>query len=150
RNFWLMETQPGCVNWSGINNMLNKGEARCMAWHAIGHGADAILYWQWRSAPGGQEQLHGSLLGADGNPRPFYQEVQQLGKDMAALGDALKDTTLQNEVAILHSYDSRWSLNAQRHQREFDPVEHLRHYYRPLAARNIGVDVISSEAELKG
>jgi len=28
RNFWLMETQPGNVNWRSINNLLNKGEAR--------------------------------------------------------------------------------------------------------------------------
>ena len=84
-----METQPGAVNWSGINTSLNKGEGRSMAWHAVAHGADAVLYWQWRSAPGGQEQLHGSILGADGKPRPFYSEVQQLGHDFAAAGSAI-------------------------------------------------------------
>lgn len=150
RNFWIMETQPGNVNWSGINNSLNRGEARCMAWHAIAHGADALLYWQWRSAPGGQEQLHGSLIGADGNPRPFYQEAQEIGRDFAAAGRVLEGTRPKNEVAILHSYDSRWSLNAQRHHKDFDPTEHLLHYYRPLASRNVGVDIISAKAGLDG
>ncbi|HLV80215.1 MAG TPA: beta-galactosidase, partial [Chthonomonadaceae bacterium] len=150
KNFWLMETQPGAVNWSGINNTLDKGEARCMAWHAIAHGADAVLYWQWRSAPNGQEQLHGTLLGADGAPRPFYSEAQQIGKDFQALGAALDGTTPRNEVALLHSYDSRWSLDWQKHHKEFHPVEHLLHYYRPLAARNVGVDIIASEASLEG
>jgi beta-galactosidase len=28
RNFWLMETQPGCVNWSPLNNPVRRGEAR--------------------------------------------------------------------------------------------------------------------------
>ncbi len=150
KNFWLMETQPGSVNWASINNVLYQGEARCMAWHAIGHGADAILYWQWRPARGGQEQLHGSLLGADGNPRPFYSEAQQLGRDFQALGEALTGTEPRNEVAILHSYDARWSINWQRHHQGFDPITHLLHYYRPLAAQNIGVDIISSEAPLEG
>ena len=40
QNFWVMETQPGAVNWSPLNNFLNRGEARAMAWQAIGHGAD--------------------------------------------------------------------------------------------------------------
>ncbi len=150
RNFWVMETQPGNVNWSEINNALNKGEGRCMAWHAAAHGADAILYWQWRSALGGQEQLHGTLLGVDGNPRPFYSEVQQIGQDFQAVGNALEGTTPQNEVAFLHSYDARWSLKWQRHHKEFDPVAHFLHYYRPLIARNVGMDVISAEAVLDG
>ncbi len=150
RNFWVMETQPGSVNWSGINNMLHKGEARCMAWSAVAHGADAILYWQWRSALGGQEQLHGSLLGADGNPRPFYTEAQQIGHDFQALGGLLDGTTPQNEVALLHSYDARWSVNWQRHHKDFDPAGLLTDYYRPLAAHNIGLDIVSSEATLDG
>lgn len=150
RNFWVMETQPGCVNWSGVNNTLNRGEARCMAWHAIAHGADAILYWQWRSAYGGQEQLHGALLGADGNPRPFYSEAQQLGRDFQALGAALEKTEPRNDVAVLHSYDARWSLNAQRHHKDFDPVQFLVQHYRPLARRNVGVDVIAAEDSLGG
>jgi beta-galactosidase len=150
QNFWVMETQPGNVNWAEINNMLHKGEGRCMAWHAVAHGADAVLYWQWRAAPGGQEQLHGSLLGADGNPRPFYAEAQQLGREFQAAREALNGTAPKNEVAILHSYEARWSLNWQRHHKDFDPVEHLRHYYRPLAAQNVGVDILSAEAALEG
>ncbi|HZG67384.1 MAG TPA: beta-galactosidase, partial [Herpetosiphonaceae bacterium] len=50
KNFWLMETQPGNVNWSTVNNALDRGEVRAMAWHAVGHGADCVSYWQWRSA----------------------------------------------------------------------------------------------------
>ena len=70
-----METQPGSVNWKPLNNSLDKGEARSMAWHAVGHGADAILYWQWRSALNGQEQYHGTLVDTTGQPRPFYSEA---------------------------------------------------------------------------
>lgn len=150
RNFWIMETQPGNVNWAGVNNMLNKGEGRSMAFHAVAHGADALLYWQWRSAPGGQEQLHGSLLGADGKPRPFYSEAQQVGKDFARIADALQGTEPKNDVAFLYSYDARWSLNAQRHHKDFDPTEHLTHYYRPFAAKGVTLDIIADYATLEG
>jgi beta-galactosidase len=82
KNFWVMETQPGNVNWTNNNNSLDKGEVRAMAWHAIGHGADTVSYWQWRSALNGQEQYHGTLVGPDGTPVPLYPEVQQLGRNL--------------------------------------------------------------------
>ena len=148
KNFWVMETQPGCVNWTTNNNMLNRGEARCMAWHAVAQGAEGYLYWQWRSAPGGQEQLHGSLLGADGAPRPFYTEASQIGAEFQKVSAALQGSTPHNEAAILHSYDARWSVNAQRHNQAFDPLELLRRYANPLTVRNIGVDVVCPAAEL--
>ena len=145
RSFWIMETQPGSVNWSPLNNMLNKGEARAMAWHAIAHGADAILYWQWRSALNGQEQYHGTLVDQSGQPRPFYQEACQIGQDLAVAGPLLAGSTVPARVAMLNDYDSRWSIQWQRHNQEFDYVAHFLNYYRPLAARNIAVDVLSAD-----
>jgi beta-galactosidase len=149
KNFWLMETQPGSVNWSSINNALDRGDVRTMAWHAVGHGANAICYWQWRSAPGGQEQYHGSLVGADGQPRPLYEEVAQLGREFAAVADALRDTVVQAQIAVLHSYEDRWAINQQRHHRDFDPVQHLIAYYEPLRALGYNIDILPPGADLK-
>lgn len=151
RKFWVMETQPGSVNWSPINNVLNKGEGRAMAWHAVAHGADAVLYWQWRPALNGQEQYHGSLVDQSGQPRPFYEEVQHIGREFALASSLLAGSSVAPaRVAILNCYDSRWAIQWQRHHSEFDYVAHLIHYYRPLAALNIPVDVISADAPLKG
>jgi len=150
RNFWLMETQPGNVNWSSVNNSLNKGEARAMAWHAVAHGADAVLYWQWRSALNGQEQYHGTLVDQSGQPRLFYEEVKQLGQDFAVASSVLAGSSPVAKVAILNSYESRWSIKAQPHHQDFDYVAYLEHFYRPLAARNIDVDIISVDAPLDG
>lgn len=145
RNFWVMETQPGNVNWSTINNSLNKGEGRAMAWQGVAHGADGILYWQWRSALGGQEQYHGTLVDQSGKPRPFYTEVQQLAKDFEKVSPLLVGSKISTRVAMLNSYESRWSIQWQRHHRDFDYVAYFNHFYRPLAARNISVDIISAE-----
>ncbi len=150
KNFWVMETQPGFVNWSPVNNALDRGEVRQMAWHAVGHGADTVSYWQWRSALSGQEQYHGTLVGADGTPVPLYDEVAQLGKEFEKAGDALAGTSPQSEVAMLHSYDSRWAINFQRHNRDFDPVALLVSYYRPLRQLAQQMDVVSPDAPLAG
>ncbi len=145
-----METQPGHVNWSPVNNELNKGEVREMAWHAVAHGADAVLYWQWRPAAGGQEQYHGALLDQSGQPRPLYQEIQQLGQDFKTASDLLVGSVIKAEVALLNSYDSRWSIHWQRHHREFSYEAHFNNYYSPLAKRNLDVDVISADEPLDG
>jgi beta-galactosidase len=150
KNFWLIETQPGNVNWSPLNNVLNKGEARAMAWHAVAHGADAVLYWQWRSALGGQEQMHGTLVDQSGQPRPFYEEAKQLAIDFAKVSTVLIDTSPVADVALLNSYDNRWSIHAQRHHKDFDYVKHFTHYYRALSARNLATDVLSADAPLDG
>lgn len=150
KNYWVMETQPGYVNWAPVNNTLNKGEARVMAWHAVAHGAEAVLYWQWRSAPGGQEQYHGTLLDASGQPRPLYEEVKQLGKEFEKLSPLLSGSKVPARVAILFDYDSWWSLKWQPHHEDFDYIAHLLHYYRPFARWNIPVDIISADAPLTG
>jgi len=150
KNFWLMETQPGHVNWQKVNNALDRGEVRAMAWHAIGHGADAVLYWQWRNAPNGQEQYHGSLVGPDGEPRPLFTEVAGLGEELARVGRWLEGTTPKSDVAILHGYDSRWALGFQRHHHEFEPGSYLLAFYRPLKKRLTTVDLISDRGPFAG
>jgi beta-galactosidase len=148
KNFWVMETQPGFVNWAPINNSLDKGEVRSMAWHAIGHGADTVSYWQWRSALNGQEEYHGTLLGADGTPVPLYSEVQQIGEEFAKAGPVLAGTSPKSEAAILHSYDSRWAIQWQKHNHEYDPVKEIVSYYQPLRAICQSIDVVAPTAPL--
>jgi beta-galactosidase len=142
QNFWLMETQPGMVNWKPINNVMDKGEARSRAWQAVAHGADSIVYWQWRSALGGQEQYHGTLVDPSGQPRPFYAEAQQLGRELAAVSGLLTGTAPASRVAMLMDFDSRWAIQWQPHHRDFDYVTHFMSYYRALGACNVGVDIL--------
>ncbi len=148
KNFWVMETQPGFVNWSPDNNSLDKGEVRAMAWHDIGHGADAVSYWQWRSALNGQEEYHGTLLGADGTPVPLYAEVAQLGADFAKAGPALAGTSVHSDVAILHSYDAYWAINWQRHNQAFDPIANMVAYYGAIRALAHSVDIVNPSVDL--
>lgn len=150
KNFWLMETQPGHVNWGKANLDLLPGQAGAWAWHAIGHGADAVLYWQWRPALNGQEQMHGSLIDQSGAPRPFYAEAQAIGIDLARARAALADTRVAARVAILFDFGSRWLLDGQRHHEDFDYVEHLLRYYKALAGWNIPVDLVSPDTDLDG
>ena len=148
KNFWVMETQPGSVNWAPISNILDRGETRALAWQTIGHGADAVLYWQWRNALNGQEQYHGAIAGPDGGPLPIYKEIEEEGRDFAKASAALAGTAPSAQVALLHSYDSRWAIDFQPHNRNYDQLEVLLDYYRPLRKERLTVDVVDATAPL--
>lgn len=150
RNHWVMETQPGTVNWAAVNNALSPGELRRMAWQAAAHGAEAVLYWQWRTMLGGQEQYHGALLDASGQERPFVQEIRQVAGEFAQASAALGGTHPKAEVALLNCYQSRAALTYQPHHRAFDYTTHLRHYYAPLLRGHIPAHILPPEAELAG
>jgi beta-galactosidase len=150
QNFWVMETQPGMVNWSKLNNFLNKGEVRVMAWQAIAHGADEVGYWQWRSALNGQEEYHGTLVGADGTPVPLYAEVSQIGREFSATQEALRGTSPVSDVALLYSYDSHWAIQWQKHTEKYDDIGLLKSYYGALRRLSQSVDVVSANAPLEG
>ncbi|HEX4156673.1 MAG TPA: beta-galactosidase [Acidobacteriaceae bacterium] len=132
QNFWVMETEPGSVNWSPVNNSLAPGETRALAWQTVGHGADAVLYWQWRSALNGQEQYHGAIVGPDGEPNPIYPEIQQIGAEFVKASSALAGTSPQADIALLHTYDSRWAIDFQLHTREYNQETVLQRFYTPL------------------
>jgi beta-galactosidase len=133
RNFLVMETQPGFVNWARVNNSLDKGETRAMAWQAIGHGAEGVLYWQWRDALNGQEQYHGAIVGPDRTPLTIYPEIQQTATEFNRAQAALAGTAPVSDVAIVLTYDSRWALDFQPHTARYDQLDALLDFYRPLA-----------------
>lgn len=148
KNFWVMETQPAFVNWANNNASLNKGQVRDMAWQAVGHGADAVEYWQWRSALNGQEQYHGVVVGPDGTPVPVYYEIKQIGEEFNKAGAALAGTTPHSQAAMLHTYDSVWAIDFQRHNKEYDPLAAFAQYYTPLRKLAQSVDIISPDSPL--
>ena len=146
KDFWVMETEPAFVNWRRTNTPLQKGQIRDMAWQAIGHGAETVEYWQWRSAPNGQEEYHGVLVGANGTPVPVYDEIRQTGEEFAKAGPEIVGTSPHSEVALVNDYDSRWAITFQRHSANFDPVGEMIAFYRPLREQSQAVDMISINA----
>jgi beta-galactosidase len=144
-----METEPGFVNWRHVNTPLEKGQVRDMAWQAIGHGSEAVEYWQWRSDLNGQEEYHGVLVGADGTPVPVYDEVKQTGEEFEKAGKTLEGTSPHSPVALINDYNSRWAINFQRHNIDFDPVTEMVAFYKPLRNQAQAVDIISLNAPLK-
>jgi beta-galactosidase len=147
-NFWVIETQPGSVNWSTLNNSLDKGAVRAMAWHDVGHGADEVSYWQWRSALNGQEEMHGTLVGPDGEAEPLLSEVTQTAEEFAKTESAFRGTRVVSQVALLSDYESRWAIDWQKHTEKYDHFAILKSYYHALRKLSQSIDIVSPDAPL--
>ncbi len=60
--WWIMEQQPGPVNWAPWNPAPLPGMVRLWSWEAFAHGAEAVCWFRWRQFPQAQEQQHAGLL----------------------------------------------------------------------------------------
>lgn len=59
--WWVMEQQPGVVNWAPWNPIPAKGSVRLWTHEAFAAGAEIVSYFRWRQAPFAQEQMHEGL-----------------------------------------------------------------------------------------
>jgi beta-galactosidase len=67
---------------------------------------------------------------------------------MEKAGPAFQGTSVKSKIAILHSYDSRWTLNWQKMVDGYDPIEELLSYYAPLHELGNSIDIVSPEVDL--
>jgi beta-galactosidase len=147
--FWVMEQQPGDVNWPPNCPQPGAGAMRLWAHHAVGHGADAVLYFRWRRCREGQEQYHAGLRKQDGSPDRGYEDATTAASELAGLDDGDRPH-VDAPVALLHDYEDWWAVSAQPHGSGFDYWEHLRTYYRALRERGVQVDIVHPESTVDG
>src|SRR3546814_17160146 len=100
-----METQAGHVDWGQINRALDPGQVREMGWQAVAHGADAVLYWQWRPAANGQETYYGTVLGPDGKTNPIQPEIASFATALPGAAAHLSDTHPTAKIRTTYPYD---------------------------------------------
>ncbi len=146
RPHWIMETQSQHKNWAPPNCSMPRGVLRGLTWHFLGHGAQAVLFWQWRAALGGQEQYHGSIIAPDGNPKPHYAELKEIGAEIRRLAPLLARASVTTSVALVYSYVNQRAVDRQRHHTQFDPLKHMIQFYRPFREMALDVDIISPAA----
>ncbi len=148
QNFWLMEQQSGSGGWQTVGMTPRPGEMRLWTYQAIAHGADAMIYFRWRTARFGTEQYWHGVLDHHGQPRRRYQELQDIGGELSRVGEQLLEAESRAHVAMLLSYDSRFAFHVQPNHNDFKFAEHFISYYSALHRRNIGVDILPPTADL--
>lgn len=137
--WWVMEQQPGPVNWAPWNPAPLPGMCRLWAWEAFAHGAECVSYFRWRQAPFAQEQMHAGLLRPDSAPAPALGEARQVADEISALGDI---GVVSAQTAIVFDYESAWAWEAQPQGRDFDFFRLTFAAYQALRRAGQSVDIL--------
>ena len=148
--WWVMEQQPGPVNWAPYNPAPLPGMVRYWGWEALAHGAEVMSWFRWRQAPFAQEQMHTGLLLPDGSEDVGAAEVARLNEELALL-DGLDTVTRSAAVALVFDYaGDRAQRILQPGARGHDPLTFAQEIHAACRRLGMDVDVVPPHADLSG
>ncbi|WP_371156485.1 beta-galactosidase [Jannaschia sp. 2305UL9-9] len=146
--WWVMEQQPGPVNWAPWNPAPLPGMVRLWSWEAFAHGAETVAWFRWRQAPFAQEQQHAGLLRPDSQPARGFVEAAEVAAELA---DAPDVAPVQAPVALVFDYVSQWAWEVQPQGADFDYFALCFDLYRALRSLGLSVDILPPDtATLSG
>ena len=147
RRMWVLEQQPGPVNWAPNNPAPLPGMVRLWTLEAFAHGAELVSYFRWRQAPFAQEQMHAGLLRPDRQDDVGAAEVRQAAAELAQFAAESTEPAL---VALLFDYETQWLLGIQPQGRATNPLRQAFEWYGTLRDAGLDVDIRSPDANLAG
>ena len=152
QSFILTEQSPNQQNWQPYNLLKRPGEVRRLSYQAMAHGADTCLFFQMRQSIGGQEKFHGAIISHNGREDTrVFRESMELGKELAAIGDAFLEGRTPAKVGMLFDWNNWWALElASGPSRDMDYLKTFSLYYKTMYSQNIAVDVLRFGADLTG
>ncbi len=146
--WWVMEQQPGPVNWAPYNPEPAPGMVRLWSWEAIAHGAEVVSYFRWRQAPFAQEQMHAGLQRPNGAAEPGLAQASQVAKELIEFTDIGQ---IQSKVALVFDYESCWAWEIQPQGKNFSYFELVYDYYKALRSLGLSIDILPpNQKDLSG
>lgn len=158
--WWVMEQQPGPVNWAPYNPSPLPGMVRLWGWEAFAHGAEVMSYFRWRQAPFAQEQTHTGLLLSNAQHDVAAAEVRQLNDELQRLqlphnashsqsNNTQGSHAVQAQVAIVFSYAGNAIQDIQLPGGDtYSPLNFCQRVYGACRQWGMNVDIVSSKAVL--
>jgi beta-galactosidase len=146
--WWVIEQQPGPVNWAAWNPAPAKGAVELWGWEAVAQGAERMSWFRWRQAPTGQEAMHAGLNRPDNQPAAAWPEVEALGAGLARLGPL--PPRGRSDVALIFDYDSVWAVQSQPQGRDQDALATAMAWHTTARRLGLSVDIVPPDADLDG
>lgn len=145
--FWVMEQQPGPVNWADHNTVPLPGMVRLWTWQALSHGAEVVSYFRWKQAYFAQEQYHAGLTRVD-------NERDVGGEEAATVAGELKQLALppvqKAPVALVIDYSSQWMTTIQPQSATFNYSMLAFRWYEAARRLGLDIDIVPPGADLAG
>jgi beta-galactosidase len=148
--YLLMEQSPSQVNWMAQNPHKRPGQMRLQSYQAVAHGADGILFFQWRQSKAGAEKFHSAVVSHAGSEHErIFQQAARLGAELKQLAAEVVGSRVPAQAAILMDWQNWWDV-------EYLPGpsdrlhywEQIKAYYAPLHRLNVAVDIVQPDSDL--
>lgn len=147
--FLIMESTPSLVNWHDVNKAKRPGMHLLSSLQSVAHGADSILYFQWRKGRGGSEKFHGAVVDHLGNENNrVFREVAELGDHLSRIQEVV-GTSVKSEVAIVFDWENQWAIDDAQALRRANKkyIKTCQSHYQSFWKKGIPVDVISMDKD---
>jgi beta-galactosidase len=148
--FWVMEQQPGPVNWAHWNPAPLPGMVRLWSWEAFAHGAGCVSYFRWRQAPFAQEQMHAGLNTPDNRLDVGGTEASTVAREIEQVLKADGDAPVSTKVALVWDYEAKWLFEIHPQGADFHYPRFAFEYYSALRGLGLDVDIVPASAPLDG
>ncbi|MFD3574946.1 beta-galactosidase [Streptomyces sp. NPDC058644] len=144
----LLEQAPGAVNWRERNGRKPPGRMRLDSWQAVAHGADSVLFFQWRQSRGGAEKFHSAMVPHGGRESRIFREVTALGAELAEYPELMASRPERADAALLLDWPSWWALELDAHpSKDVTLLDAALAHHKPLYDASVACDVVSAEAD---
>lgn len=149
KDFWIMEQQPGPVNWAPSNPRPAPGMVRLWSWEAFAHGAECVCFFRWRQARFAQEQMHAGLLRPDNSRSEAWTEIETLSSELNLL-DLEVEKSNKAPVAMVVDVHGQWvsEIEVQGQSYQFNEIQF--EYYSALRQLGLDVDFLSIDDDFEG
>lgn len=144
----LMEQSTGALNWRPTNAPKAPGQMAALSAQAIGHGADAVMFFQWRQSRRGSEKFHSAMVPHSGNGTRTWREVTELGATLAEMPDLAPESRAQ--VAVVFDWENWWALSHSDYPVNIDYARLLQRWYGALHRHHVSIDIVKPTSNLAG
>ena len=144
-----MESTPSLVNWHKVNKLKRPGMHFLSSMQALAHGADSVLYFQWRKGRGASEKFHGAVVDHCGHENTrVFRDVTQVGEALEKLTE-IQGSLKNSEVAVIFDVENNWAIDdLQGLKMENKGYEELcQENYRAFWKMGISTDVINMDCD---
>lgn len=146
--FWIMEQQAGITGWGEMGRLPEPGQISMWSLQSIAHGADAIVYFRWRTCAMGTEQYWHGILPHSGIPGRTYAELTDMVNKMRPVMEEIKGSMPANKAAIVFSFRQNYALRTQKQSRYLEYIDQIYKYYKAFYDSNVSVDFVSDDDDI--
>lgn len=145
--FWIMEQQSGITGWEVMGRAPAPGQLSLWALQSVAHGADAVVFFRWRTCAMGTEQYWHGILPHSGNPGRRYAELKDMIQTMSPIMEEIKGSMPKTEVGIVFSFDQDYAFTIQPHHKDLNYIHQVQKYYQAFYEQHIPVDFVQESGD---